>query len=137
FARTVKEAAPKNALAALFRHFTDSPAEKMDRLRTTEAKIDQIRAADAELRKWRDFSVLRDKIAAELYRAARVPGSDVPPGLGQERLVTLDPWVGGFVPGGPRREHGAGLVARSARSSPAALRTLFRAILNAQVVNSS
>ena len=66
----VGEIEPKSVLETLIRHFTDSPEKKRERKAVADGRGDQVRMAHARSRDARDYSVIRDRIAQDFYRAA-------------------------------------------------------------------
>lgn len=87
--KSVRDVEPKNALETLIRHFTDSPDQRRDRQAVGDARDLQLRTAEAQSRDARDYSVIRDRIAQDFYRAAGVLERDVPPRLSREQIAEL------------------------------------------------
>jgi hypothetical protein len=77
----------------LIRHFTDSPEKKHERQAVTDARADQLRMAYLKSRDARDYSVIRDRIAQDFYRAAGVREKAVAPTLGREQIAELNKYA--------------------------------------------
>ena len=93
YTTSVREVEPKGALEALIRHFTDSPERKRERQAVADARGDQLRMAHTQSREARDYSVIRDRIAQDFYRAAGVREKDVAPTLGREQIAELNKYA--------------------------------------------
>ena len=89
YTTSIKEVQPKSALETLIRHFTDSTEKKRERQAVDDAKADQLRMAQMQSRDARDYSVVRDRIARDLYRAAGVREKDVAPSLNRDQIAEL------------------------------------------------
>jgi hypothetical protein len=93
YTTTVREIEPKGALETLIRHFTDSPEKKRERQAVADARADQLRMAQMQSRDARDYSVIRDRIAQDFYRAAGVREKAVAPTLGREQIAELNTYA--------------------------------------------
>lgn len=89
YTKSVREVEPKSAIEALIRHFTDSPDRKQERRSLADAKSHQLSVAQARSRDARDYSVMRDRIAHDFYRAAGAREADVAPNLNREQVAEL------------------------------------------------
>ena len=93
YTTSVREIEPKGALETLIRHFTDSPEKKRERQAVADARGDQLRMAHTQSREARDYSVIRDRIAQDFYRAAGVRDKAVAPTLGREQIAELNKYA--------------------------------------------
>ncbi len=93
YTTSVREVEPKGALETLIRHFTDSPEKKRERQAIADARADQLRMAHSQSRDARDYSVIRDRVANDLYRAAGVREKTVAPTLGREQIAELSKYA--------------------------------------------
>ena len=93
YTTSAREVEPKGALEMLIRHFTDSPEKKRERQAIADAKADQLRMAHMQSRDARDYSVIRDRIAQDFYRAAGVREKAVAPTLGYEQIAELNKYA--------------------------------------------
>jgi hypothetical protein len=93
YTTSVRQIEPKSALETLIRHFTDSPEKKHERQAVADAKADQLRMAHMQSRDARDYSVIRDIIAQDFYRAAGVREKAVAPTLGREQIAELNKYA--------------------------------------------
>ncbi|MEK6324966.1 MAG: hypothetical protein AABN33_25270 [Acidobacteriota bacterium] len=93
YTTSVREVDPKSALETLIRHFTDSPEKKRERQAVADARVDQLRMAHMQSRNARDYSVIRDRIAQDFYRAAGVREKAVAPTLGREQIAELNKYA--------------------------------------------
>jgi relaxase-like protein len=93
YTTSVREVEPRSALETLIRHFTDSPEKKQERQAVAEARGDQLRMAHTQSREARDYSVIRDRIAKDFYRAAGVRENAVAPTLGREQIAELNKYA--------------------------------------------
>jgi len=90
YTTSVREVEPKSALETLIRHFTDSPEKMRERQAVSDARADQLRMAHMQSRDARDYSVIRDRIANDFYRATGVREKAVAPTLGREQIAELN-----------------------------------------------
>lgn len=90
YTKSVREVEPKSALETLIRHFTESSEKRQERQALAEAGAQQLRIADAQCRDARDYSVVRDKIAQDFYRAAGAGEKDIAPQLTREQIADLN-----------------------------------------------
>jgi hypothetical protein len=93
YTTSVREVEPKGALEMLIRHFTDSPEKKRERQAVADARADQLRMAHMQSRDARDYSVIRDRIALDFYRAAGAREKAVAPTLGREQIAELNKYA--------------------------------------------
>jgi hypothetical protein len=93
YTTSVREIEPKSALETLIRHFTDSPEKKRERQAVADARADQLRMTHMQSRDARDYSVIRDRIAQDFYRAAGVREKAVAPTLGREQIAELNKYA--------------------------------------------
>jgi len=93
YTTSVREIEPKGALETLIRHFTDSPEKKRERHAVANARADQLRMAQTQSRDARDYSVIRDRIAQDFYRAAGVREKDIPPNLTRKQIAELNKYT--------------------------------------------
>lgn len=93
YTTSVREVEPKSALETLIRHFTDSPEKKRERQAVADAKADQLSMAHMQSRDARDYSVIRDRIAQDFYRAAGVREKAVVPALSREQIAELNKYA--------------------------------------------
>jgi hypothetical protein len=89
YTKSVREVEPRSAIEILIRHFTDSPDKKQERQAVADAKDHQLLMAAARSRDARDYSVIRDRIAQDFYRAAGAPEAEVAPNLNREQIAEL------------------------------------------------
>jgi hypothetical protein len=93
YTTSVREVEPKSALEMLIRHFTDSPEKKRERQAVVDARAAQLSMAHMQSRDARDYSVIRDRIAQDFYRAAGVCEKAVAPSLGREQIAELNKYA--------------------------------------------
>jgi hypothetical protein len=93
YTTSVREVEPKDALETLIRHFTDSPEKRQERHAVADAKSDQLKMAHMQSRDARDYSVIRDRIAQDFYRAAGVSEKAVAPMLDREQITELNKYT--------------------------------------------
>src|SRR6185369_9314402 len=93
YTTSVRDVEPKGALETLIRHFTDSPEKKRERNAVADARADQLRMAHMQSRDARDYSVIRDIIAQDFYRASGVREKAVAPTLGWEQIAELNKYT--------------------------------------------
>jgi hypothetical protein len=93
YTTSAREVEPKGALETLIRHFTDSPEKKRERQAVADARADQLLMAHMQSRDARDYSVIRDRIANDFYRAAGVREKTVAPTLGREQIAELNKYA--------------------------------------------
>ena len=98
YTTSIKEVQPKSALETLIRHFTDSTEKKRERQAVDDAKADQLRMAQMQSRDARDYSVVRDRIARDLYRATGVREKDVAPSLNRDQIAELKKYADTLSP---------------------------------------
>ena len=90
YTTSVREIESKGALETLIRHFTDSPEKKRERQAVADARAEQLLMAHRQSRYARDYSVVRDRIAQDFYRAAGVREKAVAPTLDREQVAELN-----------------------------------------------
>jgi hypothetical protein len=93
YTTSVREIEPKSALETLIRHFTDSPEKKHEGQAVADGRADQRVMAHMQSRDARDYSVIRDRIAQDFYRAAGVREKAVAPTLGREQIAELNKYA--------------------------------------------
>src|SRR6266404_421691 len=93
YTTSVREIEPKGALETLIRHFTDSAEKKRERHAVADARTEQLRMAHMQSRDARDYSVIRDRIAMDFYRAGGVREKAVAPTLGREQIAELNKYA--------------------------------------------
>jgi hypothetical protein len=102
YTKSLREVEPKSALEFIVRHFTDTAEQKRERLAVANGLASQLRKAQEQSTKARDWSVVRDEIARDYYRAAGVRDSQVEPELNRDQIVELRayaetlPYMGAF-----------------------------------------
>jgi hypothetical protein len=89
YTKSLKEVEPKNALEFIVRHFTDTAEQKRERQAVAEGLAGQLRKAQEQSTKARDWSVVRDAIARDYCRAAGVRDSQVEPDLNRDQIAEL------------------------------------------------
>ena len=82
---------PRNTLEAVIRHFTDSEKQKRQRQEIGDIGREQLRRAEAQSMKARDYSVVvvLDNIAADHFRAAGVQPGQIAPELDAKQIEVL------------------------------------------------
>ena len=80
---------PRNTLEAVIRHFTDSENQKRERQEIGDKGREQLRRAEAQSLKARDYSVVLDNIAADHFRAAGVQPGQIAPELDAKQIAAL------------------------------------------------
>ena len=80
---------PRSTLEAVIRHFTDSAEQKRERQDLRNAAREQVRRAEDQQLKARDYSVVLSTIAEEHYRAAGVHSSQIAPDLDKKQIAEL------------------------------------------------
>jgi hypothetical protein len=93
YTTSVREVEPRGALETLIRHFTDSTEKKRERQAVADARDEQLRMAQMQSRDARDYSVIRDRIAQDFYRAAGVREKAIAPTLGREQIAELNKYA--------------------------------------------
>lgn len=89
YTKSLREVEPKSALEFIIRHFTDTAEQKRERQAAADVAADQVRRAETQSLKARDWSVVRDQIAHDFYRAAGVRESQVEPVLTHDQIAEL------------------------------------------------
>lgn len=89
YTKSIREVEPRNALEVIIRHLTDSPDQKRERQQVGESARQQIATAEARSTKAAEYSTMRDKIAQDHYRAARVSSDQVAPELNPKEIAEL------------------------------------------------
>jgi hypothetical protein len=87
--KSLRDVSPRNALETLIRHFTDSAEEKKEQKQLAEALREQLRRAEEQFIKARDFSAAADYILDDHCRAAGVSPRHVTPSLSFEQIGEL------------------------------------------------
>ena len=73
----------------MIRHFTDSQKQKRERQEIGDIGREQLRRAEAQSMKARDYSVVLDNIAADHFRAAGVQPGQIAPELDEKQIAAL------------------------------------------------
>src|SRR5215813_11423244 len=89
YTKTLREVEPKSALEFIVRHFTDTADQKRERQAVADGLANQLRKAQEQSTKARDWSVVRDAIARDYCRAAGVRDSQVEPDLNRDQIAEL------------------------------------------------
>jgi hypothetical protein len=89
YTKSVREVEPRSALELIVRHFTDSPEQKRERRLVKESASQQIKSAEERSINTAKYSVMRDKIARDHYRAAGVTAEQVVPELNAKEIAEL------------------------------------------------
>lgn len=89
YIKSLREVEPKGALEFIVRHFTDTAEQKRERQVVADGMVSQLRTAQEQSTKARDWSVIRDKIADDHYRAAGVRENQVEPELDRDQIAEL------------------------------------------------
>jgi len=89
YTKSLREVEPKTALEFIVRHFTDTGDQKRERQAVADALASQLRKAQEQSTKARDWSVVRDAIARDYCRAAAVRESQVEPELNRDQIAEL------------------------------------------------
>jgi len=89
YTKSLREVEPKSALEFIVRHFTDTADQKRERQAVAESLASQLRKAQEQSTKARDWSVVRDAIARDYCRAAGVRDSQVEPDLNRDQIAEL------------------------------------------------
>ena len=67
--------------------------KKRERQAVADARAEQLRMAHMRSRDARDYSVIRDRIAQDFYRAAGVREKAIAPTLGREQIAELNKYA--------------------------------------------
>jgi len=89
YTKSLREVEPKSALEFIVRHFTDTAEQKRERQAVADGLASQLRKAQEQSSKARDWSVVRDAIARDYCRAAGVRDSQVEPELNRDQIAEL------------------------------------------------
>ena len=89
YTKSLREVEPKSTLEFIIRHFTDTAEQKRERQAAADVAADQVRRAETQSLKARDWSVVKDRIAADFYRAAGVRESQVDTALTHDQIAEL------------------------------------------------
>jgi hypothetical protein len=89
YTQSVREVSAKNALETLVRHFTDDLERKREATELTDIASQQLRRAEDQSIKARDYSVTVDRILGDYCRAAGVSSKEVAPSLSAEEIALL------------------------------------------------
>src|SRR6266487_3248575 len=87
--KSLRAVQPRNTLEAVIRHFTDSEKQKKERQEIRDIGREQLRRAEAQSIKARDYSVVLDNIAADHFRAAGVQPGQIAPELDEKQIATF------------------------------------------------
>lgn len=102
YTKSLRDVEPKSALEFIVRHFTDTAEQKQERQAVADELASQLRRAQGESTKARDWSVVRDGIERDYCRAAGVRDSQVEPELNRDQIAELRayaetlPYLAGF-----------------------------------------
>jgi hypothetical protein len=102
YTKSLRDVEPKGALEFIVRHFTDTAEQRRERQAVTDGLASQLRKAQEQSSKARDWSVVRDAIARDYCRAAGVRDSQVEPELNRDQIAELRayaetlPYLAGF-----------------------------------------
>ena len=89
YTKSLRDVQPRNTLEAVIRHFTDSEEQKRERQGVRGIGREQLRRAEAQSMKARDYSVVLDNIAVDHFRAAGVQRGQIAPELDEKQIATL------------------------------------------------
>lgn len=89
YTKSLREVEPKSALEFIVRHFTDTAEQRRERQAVADGLASQLRKAQEQSSKARDWSVVRDAIARDYCRAAGVRDSQVEPELNRDQIAEL------------------------------------------------
>ena len=89
YTKSLRDVQPRNTLEAVIRHFTDSEKQKRERQEIGDIGREQLRRAEAQSVKARDYSVVLDNIAADHFRAAGVQPGQIAPELDAKQIAAL------------------------------------------------
>jgi hypothetical protein len=89
YTKSLREVEPRSALEAFIRHFTDSEEQKRERREIGDVGREQLRRAEAQSLKARDYSVVLDNIAADHFKAAGVQPCQVGLELNEKQISEL------------------------------------------------
>jgi MobA/VirD2-like, nuclease domain len=89
YTKSLREVEPRSVLEAVIRHFTDSEKQKRERQEIGDIGREQLRRAEAQSIKARDYSVVLDNIAADHFRAAGVQPGQIAPELDAKQIAAL------------------------------------------------
>jgi hypothetical protein len=89
YTKSLREVEPKSALEFIVRHFTDTAEQKRERQAVADGLAGQLRKAQEQSTKARDWSVVRDAIARDYCRAAGVRDSQVEPEFNRDQIAEL------------------------------------------------
>ncbi len=89
YTKSLRDVQPRNTLEAVIRHFTDSENQKRERQEIGDKGREQLRRAEAQSLKARDYSVVLDNIAADHFRAAGVQPGQIAPELDAKQIAAL------------------------------------------------
>jgi hypothetical protein len=89
YTKSLREVEPRSVLEAVIRHFTDSEKQKTERHEIGDLGREQLRRAEAQSIKARDYSVVLDNIAADHFRAAGVQPGQIAPELDAKQIAAL------------------------------------------------
>jgi hypothetical protein len=102
YTKSLRDVEPRSALEFIVRHFTDTAEQKQERQAVADELASQLRRAQGESTKARDWSVVRDGIERDYCRAAGVRDSQVEPELNRDQIAELRayaetlPYLAGF-----------------------------------------
>ncbi|HWN99898.1 MAG TPA: hypothetical protein VNS63_11585 [Blastocatellia bacterium] len=89
YTKSLRDVQPRNTLEAVIRHFTESEKQKRERHEIGDIGREQLRRAEAQSLKARDYSVVLDNIAADHFRAAGVQPGQIAPELDAKQIEVL------------------------------------------------
>jgi hypothetical protein len=89
YLKSIREVSPKNALETIIRHFTDTLEQKREQKELRDVASAQIRRAEEQSIKARDFSVAVDTILNDHCRAAGVSPRGIAPMLNSEEIAEV------------------------------------------------
>ena len=89
YTKSIREVEPRSALELIVRHFTDSQDQKRERQQVGESARLQIAMAEERSIKAAEYSAIREKIAQDHYRAARLSSDQVAPELNPKEIAEL------------------------------------------------
>src|SRR6266446_8706983 len=88
--KSLRDVQPRNTLEAVIRHFSDSEKQNRERQEIGDIGREQLRRAEAQSMKARDYSVVLDNIAADHFRAAGVQPGQIAPELDAKLCGEID-----------------------------------------------
>src|SRR5262249_49050307 len=105
YTKSIRQVSPRSALETMIRHFTDTAEQKREQKELRDTAAAQLRRAEEQSIRARDFSVTMDRILEDHCRAAGVSPRGIAPMLNSQQIAELREFAEALSPfSGIRKE---------------------------------